>query len=404
MMATNAIPARAAMPDETAVFEAAATAPRVVPVKTIPDAVPQGYERQPLAWDELVAMEPPPRDWAIQGWLGMGHTTLLAGLGGIGKTLLGQMIGSALAIGRTFVDEVSTPRRVLFWAAEDDHDELWRRQVAIAAHFGVPLTVFVKNLIVESFADRDCTLMDLDLGGRLIRTGMHDELREQVADYKADVVILDNASRTFAGKESDRNHVTRFVASLNAAAGAAAVLLLAHPGRAPGSEYSGSSAWENAARARMFLSDRPPDAHLFEKDENEPDTSRRYLAKRKTNYSARELRTFNYENGVLIPEQSAETGGIVGALTDRRDERILVAAFRKLSGEMGQQPTDGETSPSYLPKLVLQFNLGEGRTKRELGKAMRRLMVTGDLQRRAVGQYANRSQRFGLVLSESAAL
>src|SRR5262249_11103405 len=146
--------------------------------------------------------EPPARDWAIQGWLGMGHTTLLAGVGGIGKSLLAQGIASALALGRAYIDAVPAARRVLGWWGDDDHDEMWRRQLAIARRFGVSLEHFADNLVVESFADRDCTLMDVDLGGRLAKTPMLDELREQIADYRAEVVILDNASRLFGGKES----------------------------------------------------------------------------------------------------------------------------------------------------------------------------------------------------------
>jgi hypothetical protein len=363
------------------------------------------FERRPLDWRVLADGEPPPRDWAITGWLGMGHTTLLAGLGGVGKTLLAQSIASALALGRSYVDEIPAARRVLGWFCEDDHNELWRRQVSIAAHFGVPLDAFAGKFIAESFADRDATLMDLDLGGRLVATAMRDELREQIADYRADVVILDNASRLFGGKESDRGQVTRFIAALNAVAGGAAVLLLAHPGRAAGSEYSGSSAWENAARARMFMSNRPPDAHVFDQDADQaPSGERRYLAKRKTNYAARELRTFNYENGVLVPETPAsEPGGFIGGLMDHRDERIVLEAFQRLTNGLEQQPSDGRTSQSFLPKLILTFNLGEGRTKQDLDRAMRRLMLAGKLKRAVIGKYgANRAPRYGLVLAPDA--
>ena len=386
-------PARAARPAELE---------QQKPAHEIPATA--SYDRRPLDWSALADGEPPPRDWAIDHWLGMGHATLLAGLGGIGKTLIAQQIGSALALGRPFIDAVHRPRTVLMWAAEDDHDELWRRQSAIAAHMGVGLEQFAGKLIVESFADRDCTVMDLDLGGRLVQTGMLDELREQVRDYRAEVVILDNAARLYGGKESDRNQVTRFVASLNAAAGGAAVLLLAHPGRAPGSEYSGSSAWENAARARMFLSDRKPDAGVFDHDDEAPTGELRYLAKRKTNYSARDLRAFNYADGVLVPEQPTGTpGGLVGALTDQRDERIVLEAFDRLINGLGQQPTDGETSPNYLPKLILQFGLAEGRQKRDLTRAMRRLQTDGALRRVVVGTYPNRSKKYGLVREAVAA-
>lgn len=81
--------------------------------------------RRPLDWKRLADLEPPDRDWAIEGWLGMGHVTLLAGLGGIGKTLLAQAVGSALARGRQYIDTVPQPRRVLMWAAEDDEGHVW---------------------------------------------------------------------------------------------------------------------------------------------------------------------------------------------------------------------------------------------------------------------------------------
>jgi hypothetical protein len=197
--------------------------------------------------------------------------------------------------------------------------------------------------------------------------------------------------------------VTRFVAGLNAAANGAAVPLLAHPGRAPGAEFSGSSAWENAARARLYLSDRKPDAKMLDGEDDAPTGDRRFLSRRKANYSARELRAFRYENGVLMPEQAAESGGLVGALEDRRDERIVIDAFQRLNG-MGQQPTDGETSPNFLPKLIVQFNLAEGRTKRDLTQAMRRLQSDGKLKRAEVGKYANRNPRFGLTLNAEASV
>lgn len=359
-----------------------------------PAAAP--YTRRPLDWTRLADLEPPDRDWAIEGWLGMGHVTLLAGLGGIGKTLLAQAVGSALALGRQYIDTVPQPRRVLMWAAEDDDNELWRRQLAIAAHFRAPLSDFADAFTVESFADRDCTLMDADLSGRLALTGMYRELAEQIRGLRADVVILDNSARLFAGREIDRAQVTRFVAMLNAAAGGAAVLLLAHPGRAAGSEYSGSTAWENAVRARMFLSDRPPGATASPDDE--PNGDARYLARRKANYSARDLRTLRYENGVLVPEQAAP-GELMGGLARKRNESIVLAATRKLI-EVGQQPTDGASSPAYLPKLIVEFRLHEGRTRRDLADAMRSLMVEGKLRREVIGKYANRSDRFGLVPTE----
>lgn len=359
------------------------------------------FDRAPLDWKVLGDGEPPAREWAIGGWFGMGHATLLAGAGGIGKSLLAQQIGSALALGRDFIGPVSQARRALLWAAEDDHDELWRRQIAIAAYLNAPLDAFAGRLFVESFVDRDCTLMDCgDFGGRLIATPMLDELREQVADYAADVVILDNVARIFGGKEADRGHVTRFVTAVVGACQRAAVMLLAHPGRATGSEFSGSSAWEASVRTRLYLGDKPPDQ--ADGDEGDAPPGLRYLARRKRNYAGPDLRTFTYRDGVLVPDHPAGESWLVDGLRDRKAERVALAAFRRLVA-IGQHPSDGATSPAFLPKLALQFDLAEGMTRRELADAMRRLMLAGQLRREAIGKYPNRAPRFGLVASPETA-
>lgn len=362
------------------------------------------FKRRPLDWLSLSKHTPPPREWAIRHWLGMAFLTLLIGPAGRGKTLLAQMLGTALALGVPFIDEVPVARRVLAWFGEDDHDELWRRQCDIAAYFGADLGDLHHRFIAESYVGRDCVLMDRDLaGGRLVKTAMLDELREQVGDYKADVVILDNVAKLFGGNENDRSHVTRFIDAVTAAAPGAAILLLAHPGRREGSEYSGSSAWEAAARSRMFLSDHKPDDHRDVDDDREPDSDLRYLARRKANYASRDLRSFRYENGILRPlEPAAAPGGLMSHLEHQRDERIVLEAFKRLTNGLNQQPTDAQNAATFLPKLILQFDLGEGRSRHDLTKAMRRLQTDGKLRRDVVGKYGNRGKKMGLVLGEDA--
>jgi hypothetical protein len=65
---------------------------------------------------------------------------------------------------------------------------------------------------------------------------------------------------------------------------------------------------------------------------------------------------------------------------------------------MGKIPTDGSTSPDYLPKLILEFKLQENMTKRDLTTAMRSLMLNGKLKKQVAGTYANRSPKMGLVV------
>ena len=103
----------------------------------------------------------------------------------------------------------------------------------------------------------------------------------------------------------------------------------------------------------------------------------------------------------MAPQEPAGArDGPLGHLDDRRDERIVLEAFKRLTNGLNQQPTDAQNAQTFLPTLILQFGLGEGRTKRDLSKAMRRLQTDGTLRRDVVGHYANRSKKLGLVLTE----
>lgn len=75
----------------------------------------------PLNWTDLATQEPPARRWAIRGWLGFGHVSLLVGPGGIGKSLLGQQIASALEE-ESVEDERYLARRKANYSPKD-----WRR-------------------------------------------------------------------------------------------------------------------------------------------------------------------------------------------------------------------------------------------------------------------------------------
>jgi RecA-family ATPase len=107
--------------------------------------------RSPLDWNALATSTPSARDWIVDHWFPANEVTLLAGPGGIGKTGVAQALGSCVALHREYLDWVPRPRKVLMWACEDDHDELWRRQAAIARQLGVSLTDFAGKFFLESF-------------------------------------------------------------------------------------------------------------------------------------------------------------------------------------------------------------------------------------------------------------
>jgi RecA-family ATPase len=326
----------------------------------------------------------------------MGFVTLLAGAGGSGKTSLVQAMASCYSLRRGYLDSVAAERRVLMWAAEDDDDELWRRQVAIARWLGVPLSAF-GSLYLHSYEGEECELAGLvHRQHKLVTTRMYDELCEQIGDYKADVLMIDNSARVFAGDENDRHQATSFVSLLTKAARPtrAAVMLLAHPGKAAGSEYSGSTAWEGAVRSRLYLGRTLPDAQPD--DEQPDDESVRFLCRRKANYSPRDWHRLVYRDGVLVPDQLEATDAPRSSPLHAR--AAVTRAIRALEA-MNEYGNASTSSPNYLPKLAKAYKLLEQTTPREFADAMRTMRKDGSIVVKVVGKYQNRTPREGLVLA-----
>jgi len=347
---------------------------------------------EPIDWESLEGREPPARQWIVRHWIPTAHTTLVSGRAGIGKTLLAQHIGAAVALGAPYLEPLES-RRVLMWAGEDDETELWRRQVQISSWMGRPLGALAERFFLHSYAASDITLA-APVFGALQPTALLAELRAQVSDYAAGLVIIDNVARVYGGSENDRHAVTTFLAWLASACAPAAVLLLGHPAKAMGSEYSGSTAWEGAVRARLYLSDRPADQ---ESDDDAPDPRVRYLARRKANYSALDVRKLALIDGVLIPEapdptRTRQPAGEFAKDIVRRAVRALAA--REIFG------SESDRAGTYLPRLARRYGLLEGSSERTFAAAMRELVMAGELQMGVAGRDAGRHSRRGLVLVE----
>lgn len=365
----------------------------VIPVEPVsPDSTVD-----PLDWPKLAPLQPPDRKWAIKGWLGFGHVTLLVGSGGIGKTLLAQQMMSCLALGRPFIEAVERPYRCLMWACEDDHDELWRRQVALSRWCQAGLEEFHEWLTIVPRHGLDNALVSTEFG-KLMFSPLIERLKEQADDLDSEVVVLDNVAQLYGGNENDRHSVTAFMNALSGALRGRAILLLAHPSRSAGSEFSGSSAWENTARTRLYLGATLPG----EKPDPEanPDDTVRYLSRRKANYSPKDWRRLTYADGALTPDASeaADDGGIIASIKSKRAERVILTGLQKLA-TVGVHGTDGKRSPSFLPKVLIEYSLSEGLPSHELASAMRSLMMEGKLSRQQVGKTQNRTAIMGLVPS-----
>jgi RecA-family ATPase len=348
--------------------------------------------RAPIDWGSLTG-EPPARTWWIQDWLGP-WPTLTSGPGGAGKTQLWQAVASSIATGRAYLSTQCKPLKVLMWMCEESQDEVWRRQVAINAHLNLDMQS-LDNLSIVPRMGLDNTLMDLAFG-RPAFSPLLRQLKEQVNDLKADVLVLDNLAQLFGGNENDKHHVTYFV---NAISGLVmdrpfAPVFIGHVARSAGSEFSGSAAWENAVRMRWYVGPTLPDQKPASEDEP-IDSDVVYLARRKANYADKDWRKFYFQRGMLVPEETQADAGEM--FRNDAADKILIVAFGRLK-MMGIQPADGKQSGDYLPNQALAKGLASGYSKAELTKAMNRLMAIGRLKRVQIGQYSNRTPKFGLEL------
>lgn len=354
-----------------------------------------------MDWESLEPETPPERDWAIAEWFGMGYVTLLAGPGGSGKTAVMQTILSALSLGRDVIGNVIKPRRCAMLFGEDDSDEVWRRQVAIARWLNVPLSAFRDRFYAFPRPSDDITLA-VDVSGTLVGTPEFSLLKEQTQDLGIEAWCLDSVARIYGGRENDRHQVTQFLSMMNSivAPTKGGIVLVGHPAKADGSEFSGSTAWEASVRARMYFGFKLPDV---EQDPlNPPDMANpiRYLAKRKTNYSVKDYRVVKWIDGAMIPQTPDDSNPITGRTKDFLAEEAL-HLLRRLK-VMGIETSHAPNSSNYLPKAAQNAGLlNESLTVRDVKVGLSELLRTSRVQIGDIGFYPNRSPKKGLVEAKS---
>lgn len=360
-----------------------------------PTEMPQ---RKPMQWAQLEQQQPPERIWLLSHWLSVGPT-LFAGRGGTGKSLVAQTLATALCLQQNYLDEVTAPLKVLAWFCEDDHDELWRRQVAICDYFGAKLSDLEGRLVIEPRLGCENTLF-APVYGTPQWTPLRDELRDQMNDYGADVLIADNTSQLFGCNENDRHSVTSFVNGLCGLVNERPVsqLILSHPAKAKDSEYSGSTAWENAVRMRWFMGSVLPDQE--EPDEGAEDPNVRYIAKRKTNYSVQDYRKLIFDMGVFKPESAP---GEVSArynysLRKEGAESAVLSAVTQFTAK-NIRVVDARNSPDSLVARMRSSKLMQDYSPREIQDAVSALRLHGRLVEAPVGTNSNRTAKTGLKVS-----
>ena len=208
-----------------------------------------------------------PQVWWLNHYMPANEVTLLAAHGGTGKSTLALQLAVALALGVPFLGKTTQPARVLFLSAEDPAPVVMRRLRKIITAMGLDVELLRANLRVIDATEGEPALF-AETGSGKGRSGAttpaYSDLKAYIDANEIDVVIADNASDLFDGDEINRAMVRRFISALRrlVRSRGGAVLLLSHVDKntskgnrgGPNTEgYSGSTAWHNSVRSRLFM-------------------------------------------------------------------------------------------------------------------------------------------------------
>ncbi|AKR54345.1 putative ATPase, RecA family protein [Devosia sp. H5989] len=361
----------------------------------------------PIKWvrpGEWAGVVPPEREWEVEGWIPRYEVCLLYGDGGIGKTLVIHQYATAAAAGRDWLGQKTRPAKVMCFFCEDSEDELLRRQIDINKAMGLTWEEIDENLRIASrkYMDNLLILWDRNTGA-LKRQAVWEQLRNDALEFGAEVIIVDTIADTFGGNEIDRAQVNAFIKSCLGRLAQeinGTVIALGHPsmsGKQSGTGTSGSTAWSNAVRSRMYL--RYPKG--VEKG------NIREIEGMKLNYGAKgNLLKLRWHGGAFevlaasvapIAGESAPKASQDGLATveGAADMAVFdaVQAQTGLGVAMSLKPTSPHFAPKVLkrrePDLLAGFSIGE------VEAAFDRLERSGAVRETEVGRKGNRHPVMG---------
>lgn len=352
--------------------------------------------------DELADTPAPSRAWHVANMIPVKAVTLLQGDGGTGKSVLALQLAVASALGRPWLGQDVRRGNVLYVSAEDDRDEIHRRLEAITLDYGVGLDALA-GLKVLDVTGQDAVLAAADRAGRLMVTDRWVDLDRMIGAWEPVLVVIDNLADVFAGDENSRPQARQFVGQLQGCAGRAnaSLLLIGHPslaGMASGTGSSGSTAWNNSVRSRLYLT-RPTsdDGAILAPDA-------RVLTVKKSNYGPAnvELR-LRWSAGAFALDQGGEanlSGLDLQAAQIRVDQTFLdlLTAY-----DAQQRPVSHQPSANYAPALFAKDPQARGATKAGLTAAMNRLFNAREITVETSGPPSRQRHRIVRMATDKAA-
>lgn len=338
-----------------------------------------------LAFDGWDDSEPPDREWAVDHMMPLRNVTLLSGEGAIGKSILMMQLCAAHALGKDWIQQLPMPGHAIYLGAEDDEDELHRRFAHIAKHYGSKFAD-LSQLHIASRAGRDAVLGAADRAGVVRPTMLFQQLLAAVIALQPRLIALDTAADVFAGNENDRAQVRQFIGLLRALAiaGRSAVLLASHPslqGLHTESGLSGSTAWHNSVRSRLFLKNAPTDGDAA------ADSGLRILEMKKSNYGphAKQI-ALRWDAGVFKPVDDFKNE-MARAKANEDDERVFLTLLARFN--TSNRNVSDKGGKSFAPVQFAKEPEGEKVGVKALDAAMRRLFSKNKISLIQYGRPSN---------------
>lgn len=298
---------------------------------------------------DLDGIEPPPRRWHVADFIPAHQVTMLGGDGGVGKSLVALQLAVASALGTRWVGMVPEKTRTVYITAEDDQDEVHRRLDDITAAQGVSLGS-LDDLLIRSLAGEDALLAVADSrSGTLSPTDLFRELDEYIAQTGAGFLVLDTLADLHSGEENNRAVARQFISLLRGLAlrRECTVLLLAHPsltGMQSGSGLSGSTAWNNSVRSRLYI-------ERIKEDGEELDPDLRRLTTKKANYSTTgQGIVLRWQDGVFVPEANGSPADGLLSTPDARAKFLDLLDKFKTEGRKVNATSGRNFAPTVMAK------------------------------------------------------
>lgn len=329
---------------------------------------PAGWQGQPV----------PPRRWLVEGLIPHGAVTLLGGDGGLGKSLLMLQLQTAAATATPWLGVPTEACSSFGLYCEDDEGELHRRMAAICDGFGLALTDLGGRMHFATRVGLATEFLDRDKFGKAKGpSAVFFQVLETVQRLGVRLVILDGLHDLFDGNENSRPEARQFVNLLRRIALAidGAVVLCAHPSLAglnSGSGTSGSTAWNNAVRSRLYL------ARPVTEGDTPPDPDLREMRTMKANYGkVGERIRLRWQQGVFVRDGGAEIA--TGPMVRMTRQQVFLACL-DVASEQGRYPADAVNSPRYAPRLFASMPQAKDLGRKELELAMRDLFDLGRIK------------------------